>query len=109
VVFIRIFGNQGCMGSNLQILLGKKIRSLREAAGISQEAFAAQANIDRAAYGKLERGEINLTLLTLARIAITLDTELATLFENVQIDADEIRSTPRKRSRALQSMPEKSK
>ncbi|MCX7283569.1 MAG: helix-turn-helix transcriptional regulator [Novosphingobium sp.] len=88
------------MGSNLQIQLGKRIRSLREAAGISQEAFAAQANIDRAAYGKLERGEINLTLLTLARIAISLEAELAELFEDIQINADEIRATPRKRSRA---------
>ena len=34
----------------------------RIAAGLSQEDFAAQANIDRATHGKLERGAINASL-----------------------------------------------
>lgn len=100
MVFVLRLGNQCNMVSSLQVQLGEQIRRLREAAGISQEAFAAQANIDRAAYGKLERGEVNLTLLTLARVAVTLDVGLATLFENVQMDANEIRATPRKRAKA---------
>ncbi len=82
--------------SNLQIHLGKRMRELREAAGFSQESFAAHANIDRAAYGKIERGEINLTLLSLARIAAALEIDLALLFEGIMIDANELAATPRK-------------
>lgn len=85
------------MGSSLQKQLGEQVRRLRETRGISQEGFAALANIDRAAYGKLERGEANLTLLTLARVAAALEVDLALLFEGIKIDADEIRSFPRKR------------
>lgn len=99
MVFVPRLSDQCGMVSSLQVQLGEQIRRLREAAGISQEAFAAQANIDRAAYGKLERGEVNLTLLTLARVAVTLDVELAMLFEGVKMDANEIRATPRKRAR----------
>lgn len=84
------------MTSSLQVNLGDRFRQLREAAGYSQEAFAAHANIDRAAYGKLERGEINLTLLTLARIAASLDVELSELFNGIRLNVDEVRATPRK-------------
>jgi len=91
----QLVGNQERM-SKLQINLGKRIRLLREAAGYSQESFASHANIDRAAYGKLERGEINLTLLSLARIAVALEIDLSTLFAGVELVAEEVAATPRK-------------
>ena len=84
------------MKSTLQIELGQRIRCLREARGFSQEAFATHANIDRAAYGKLERGDVNLTLLTLARISVSLGVELSVLFDGIQMDPAEVRATPRK-------------
>lgn len=40
--------------------------------GLSQEAFADAAGIDRSHMGKIERGERNLTLLNLLRIATAL-------------------------------------
>lgn len=45
------------------------VRRLRKAAGISQEAFAAQSGIDRSYYGRIERGEINISLDNIERIA----------------------------------------
>jgi transcriptional regulator with XRE-family HTH domain len=94
------------MGSSLQNQLGEQVRRLREARGISQEGFAALANIDRAAYGKLERGEANLTLLTLARVAAALEVDLALLFDGIKIDVNEIRSVPRKRGRQMSNSSE---
>ncbi len=49
-------------------LLGKRIRELRIGAGFSsQEAFAYEAGIPRAQYGRYETGS-NITYLTLNRI-----------------------------------------
>ena len=52
--------------------LGEVIRAERKSLGLSQEAFADAANIDRSHIGKIERGERNITLLNLVRIANAL-------------------------------------
>jgi transcriptional regulator with XRE-family HTH domain len=62
------------------VALGKQIRQLREAAKTSQEEFAAQAKLDRAYYGGIERGERNVAALNLVRIALTLGVEVGDLF-----------------------------
>ena len=62
------------------VLLGNKIRGLRIKAGYSQEGFAAEVEMDRSYYGKVERGERNVTSLNLIRIAETLGKEVGTLF-----------------------------
>ncbi len=60
--------------------MGRRIRSLREAKGISQEAFAAKAGLDRAYYGGIERGQRNVAAVNLIRIAKALDVEVGALF-----------------------------
>lgn len=50
-------------------LLGQAIRARREALLISQEALADAAQMDRAHMGKIERGERNVTLLNVLKIA----------------------------------------
>ena len=57
------------MYENQREKAGKAIRRLREREGFAQEEFAQFAGIDRANYGKIERGEHNLTLITLFKIA----------------------------------------
>lgn len=57
---------------NLQ-KLGVVIRGRRKAIGLSQEALADAAAIDRAHLGKIERGERNVTILNLLRIALALE------------------------------------
>jgi transcriptional regulator with XRE-family HTH domain len=59
--------------------LGKRIRSLREASGHSQEGFARLAQIDRAYYGAIERGKMNISFLKLVQIAKALDTKVQEL------------------------------
>jgi transcriptional regulator with XRE-family HTH domain len=53
--------------------LGAAIRVRRKTLGLSQEALADAAGIDRSHMGKIERGERNVTLLNVARIAAALE------------------------------------
>jgi transcriptional regulator with XRE-family HTH domain len=61
--------------------LGIAARSLRRERGLAQEAFAARAGIDRSYYGAIERGEFNVTLDTIVKIAHALDVPVAALLE----------------------------
>jgi transcriptional regulator with XRE-family HTH domain len=52
--------------------LGKFLRSVREKRGCSQEQMAFKCGLDRTYIGAVERGEYNVTMLTLRRITQTL-------------------------------------
>ena len=60
--------------ATVQIRVGRAIRARREASGLSQERFADAIDMHRADYSKVERGERNLTLQTLCRVAAGLGT-----------------------------------
>ena len=64
--------------------LGYRIRYLRQQKGMSIEALALEAEINRNYLGDLERGIRNPTLLILNKIAKALDTDLPTLFEGIK-------------------------
>lgn len=57
------------------VLLGAAIRARRKALQMSQEALADLAEIDRSHMGKIERGERNVTLLNVLRIAKALQSK----------------------------------
>lgn len=61
-------------------LLGQQIRRLRDEKGLSQEEFAGLADIDRAYYGGIERGERNVAAINLVKIAHALNVEVGKLF-----------------------------
>lgn len=63
----RVSGQQNADGSLKR--LGEAVRAARKARGLSQEALADAAGIDRSHMGKIERGERNVTLLNVGRIA----------------------------------------
>ena len=54
---------------------GRHLRTEREKRGISQERLAVLARIDRSNMGKIERGERNLNLANIVRIANALKME----------------------------------
>lgn len=53
--------------------LGKAVRAVRKAKGMSQETLADAVGIDQSHIGKIERGERNLTTRNLFRIAAALN------------------------------------
>lgn len=53
--------------------IGSAICAQRKLMKLSQEALAHNAGIDRSHMGRIERGERNLTLLNLIRVAEALD------------------------------------
>lgn len=56
----------------LQRSLAEEIKAARLAAGLSQEALALQAEVDRTYVSQLERGIANPSLLILHRLADVL-------------------------------------
>ncbi len=63
---------------------GHAIRELRKEKGLSQEAFADLAGVDRSYMGHIERGEKNVTLTKIYQIAKALDMSLPAIFERVK-------------------------
>ncbi len=59
----------------LQRTVGENLRRLRTERGLSQEAFADQLGFHRTYVGGVERGERNLTLRTVERLADILGVE----------------------------------
>jgi transcriptional regulator with XRE-family HTH domain len=65
--------------------LGKVIRSAREQLDYSQEGFARRAGIDRSYYGAIERGEFNLSVDTVLKIAAALEMTAGELFGRAKL------------------------
>ena len=54
---------------NLAKALGERIRAQRKICRVSQDALALACSIDRSYVGRIERGEVNITVEKLYRIA----------------------------------------
>ena len=67
-------------------LLGDRIRQARIELGLSQEGIAGLAGMHVTNFGKIERGRANPSLLTIVRIATALDTDVATLTQDITRD-----------------------
>jgi transcriptional regulator with XRE-family HTH domain len=68
-------------GTPVLVDLGQRIRAVREKQGLSQEAVALASGIDRSYFGGIERGEHNVAVVNLEKIAITLGISLKDLFK----------------------------
>ncbi|MBK8122192.1 MAG: helix-turn-helix transcriptional regulator [Dokdonella sp.] len=69
----------------LQTRLGAAIRERREASGFSQDTFADCIGMHRAYYSAIERGERNVTLSTLFRVATGFKTTIAKLMAEASL------------------------
>jgi transcriptional regulator with XRE-family HTH domain len=63
--------------------LGKRIANLRKKRGFSQEGFAHECGFHRSYMGAVERGEKNITLTMVHRVAKTLKMSMQELFKGV--------------------------
>ena len=61
------------------VKIGKRIQALRKQKGYSQEEFAYEAGIARTYMGRVERGEQNISIQNLIKIALTLRVEIGEL------------------------------
>ena len=69
------------MNDDVLIRLGRRIRKLREQAGISQENLGFLSGLHRTYVGAIERGERNPSVLSLKKIADALKVGLGDLFD----------------------------
>lgn len=58
---------------------GARVRELRTGMGLSQEAFANRCGLDRTYIGGIERGERNVAIRNIERIAKALDVSISEL------------------------------
>jgi len=90
---------------NAAILLGRRIRSLRESKGWTQQELGTQADVNYKFVGEIERGQQNPSLNVLVKIASALEVDLPDLlrFEHEASDRKEIESQIEK---VLKTMPD---
>jgi len=67
------------------IAFGAAVRALRVERGFAQESFAMHARMDRSYYGAIERGEFNVSLETIVRLAAALAVSAASLLARAQL------------------------
>ncbi|OIR08993.1 HTH-type transcriptional regulator SinR [mine drainage metagenome] len=61
-------------------VLGDNVKALRLVQGLSQEALALEAGLDRTYISQIERGVSNPSVLVLLKIAAVLKAEVSDLF-----------------------------
>lgn len=64
--------------------LGEEVRACRTARGLSQEGLAGAADLHRNFIGSIERGQRNVTLLTLVALAEALEVSVVDLVGRVE-------------------------
>ena len=71
-----------CLRMDIRETFGKNLKQFRLKAGISQGALAARMGVDRAHVSAMERGQQNVTIVTLWHVAIALEVKPAALLED---------------------------
>ena len=70
--------------------LGKRIRSLRQKSGLSQEKFALSIGMDRTYLAEVELGKRNISIINIEKIANGLGVKLSDLFWGIEEDENEV-------------------
>jgi transcriptional regulator with XRE-family HTH domain len=71
--------------TEVTIAFGAALRARRVELDYSQDAFAAHAHIDRSYYGAIERGELNVSLETILKLAAALGLPAAKLLRRAEL------------------------
>ena len=68
---------------DIRIRFGRALRSRRGTLGMSQEEFADYCGLDRTYIGGIERGERNVSLVNIEKLAKALHIPLSELFRGI--------------------------
>lgn len=69
------------MKTKVSIAFGRRVACLRKQLGMTQEEFAFTCGINRTYIGEIERGEKNISLDCINKIAVGLNIKLKDLFD----------------------------
>jgi transcriptional regulator with XRE-family HTH domain len=69
------------MADDVRLTVGRNVKRLRIAAGITQAALAERMGVDRAYVSGLEQGQRNSTILSLWHVAEALNVKIQMFFE----------------------------
>jgi transcriptional regulator with XRE-family HTH domain len=65
----------------IKAVFGQRVRELRSRKGLSQEDLALACDLDRSYIGGIERGERNISLVNIQKIAGALRVPIKELFQ----------------------------
>jgi len=71
------------MRTQLLVKFGQKVRNERLRQSLSQEQLAAKAGLHRTYIGMIERGEKNITLQNIGKIAVALNMKLSDILKDI--------------------------
>lgn len=83
-------GGVNPMKNEIRVKFGKTLRRLRKNRGVSQEVFADKCDLHRTYISDIERGERNVSLENIEKIANVLNIQVSELFREVENDNDSI-------------------
>ena len=69
------------INKSIQQKFGDKVRKIRSDQGYSQESLAFKCGLHRTYIGCIERGEKNVTIVNIEKIAKALEVKISQLFE----------------------------
>lgn len=74
------------MDSDMELLeiFGANVRARRKDLGLSQEQLADIVGLHRTYIGGIERGERNISIMNLIKLANALHTKISILFEGIE-------------------------
>ena len=67
--------------------IGANIRRIRKERGFTQEGFAQHIQLDRAYYGRIERGQQNMSTKTILMLGAHLRVDPAEFFVGITVEA----------------------
>ncbi|GAB2514047.1 helix-turn-helix domain-containing protein [Nocardia heshunensis] len=80
-------------GVELERVIGKQVRALRAASGLSVGDMAARVGISKAMLSKIENAQTSCSLSTLARLAAGLDVPVTSLFRGADSTREAVFTT----------------
>lgn len=104
---LAILGFMEKSNGNAGVLLGRRIRSLREARKWTQQELGEKADINYKFLGEIERGQQNPSFQTLVKIATALDVELPELFR-LEPEITDRKEIKERIGRIMESLPDES-